>query len=97
MKTYKEKNNNKYVYSPISRYIKIMDSVRKGYYIRHYNRRIYLNDIASLHYPIMLEDTDGKTIVLSGYEPLCNTCCLLYEVHPDGEYMRIWQEKTIDD
>ena len=99
MKRYYFETNNKkpnYKYYPLSRYIKIRFNASGNAYIIYNGKRIYLDNIMRLSYPIMLEDTDGKIIVLSGYDNP-GFCSRLFELDPNSEYMRIWSEKEIDE
>ena len=92
-----EKNtNNKY--KTISRYIKIRYTRKTGKpYIIHYNRRIHIDDILRLDYPVYLEDKDGKLIILGGYICLCNVYGWLFEIDDNGEYIRIWEQLETED
>lgn len=92
MKTYTEKNT-KNKYRPVSRYIKIRFTVKiDSPYILFHGRRIKINDILSLTYPVILENKEGKLIILSGYMCLCNVYGWLFEIDDNGEYMRIWEQ-----
>ena len=97
MRIYFEQNNKTRGYSPVGRYKKVYYNGACGApYFRWNGRRTYFDDIPRLAYPIMLENEDGKMIVLGGYITLTNTCGVLVEIHPDGEYMRLWQEIEMD-
>lgn len=82
-------------YRPLSRYIRIrLDSTgEEPYFIFNY-RRIRINSLDYLTYPEMVYDNDGKIIVIGMYETLCNWGGRLFEIHPDGEYIRVWEEVT---
>ena len=83
-------------YRPISRYIRIRwDSTGEEPYFIFNGRRIRINGLDHLVYPEMVYDRDGKIIVIGLYECLCNFGGRLYEIHPDGEYIRVWEEVTI--
>ena len=92
MKMYFEKNNARTGYTPCGRYQKIYYNGNGEPYFLRGGRREKFDDMPRLYYPVMVEDADGKLIVISGYIPLSNTCCLFVEVHPDGEMVRLWRE-----
>lgn len=81
-------------YRPVSRYIRIRFNNDTEAYFIYKGRREYINDWGNLSYPVMVEDTNGKLIVIGSYKPLCNWGGLLLEIHPDCEYIRIWEEVT---
>lgn len=90
MKVYTEKNGNKY--SPVGGYKKLYWT-DKGCYFLFRGRRVYMEDIPSLSYPVMVEDEEGKLIVIGGYMSICNTFGLLVEVDAvSSEAVRLWTE-----
>ena len=92
MKMYFENNNTRMCYTPWGRYQKIYYNGKGEPYFMRGGRREKFDDIPRLSYPVMVEDADGKLIVIGGYIPISNTCSLLVEVHPDGEMVRLWRE-----
>lgn len=85
-------------YRPISRYIRIrLDSTGEEPYFIFNNRRIRINSLEYLTWPEMVRDNDGKVIVIGMYETLCNWGARLFEIHPDGEYIRVWEEVSKDE
>ena len=89
MRIYSEKNGSKY--SPVGGY-KRLYSTDRGFYFLFRGRRVYMDDVPSLTYPVMVEDADGKLLVIGGYMTMCNTFGLLVELHPDCESVRLWTE-----
>lgn len=93
-RTYPSVDSKERLYRPLSRYIRIrFDSTDEPYFIYNY-RRIRINSLDHLIYPEMVYDKDGKIIVIGMYETLCNWGVRLFEMHPDGEYIRVWEEVT---
>ena len=77
----------------VSRWIKIRFSVKEGNpYFMWGNRRQYLDDVPSVCHPMMYEDKDGSIGVIGGYIVISNCCSVLVEIHPDCEYVRLWEE-----
>ena len=77
----------------ISRWIAIRFDRMDGnpYFIFH-NRRISLDNVMRLTYPMFYREEDGEQAYISGYLPISNTYTQLVEVDPIGEYVRIWEE-----
>ena len=92
MKMYFEKNNTRTGYSPIGRYKQVYFNADTTAYFKWNGRRVKLDDIPALTYPVMLDDEYGKIIVLGGYITLSNTCGLLVEIDTDYQAVRLWQE-----
>lgn len=96
MKLYHEKNNSRTAFKPVGRYKKIYYNGRGEPYFMRGNCREKFDDIPRLSYPVMVDDEQGKTIVIGGYIPISNCLALLVELHPDGEMVRLWKEIEID-
>ena len=92
MTIHREKNNARTGYTPFGRYKKVFFNGKGEPYFLFNGRREKFENIPRLTYPVMVEDTDGKLIVIGGYIPVSNTVCLLVELHPDGEMVRLWRE-----
>lgn len=63
---------------------------------RHNGKVYALNQFMRLSYPIMLENEDGITAVISVYDATQWYKPYLLEIHPDGEYIRLWIEKEME-
>lgn len=61
-------------------------------YFIHKNKQYAIGQFMRLSYPITYEDKDGKTGVIGGYNSTDWYNPLLLEIHPDGEYVRLWKE-----
>lgn len=61
----------------------------------HKGRLYAFDQFIRLSYPIMFEDNDGKTTVLSGYDSANWYNPFLIEIHQDGEYIRLWEEYEV--
>ena len=94
MSIYYEKNNTTTGYKPVGSYKKIYYTNNGNPYFMRGGRREKLENIPRLSYPIMPEDENGRLIVIGGYMPLGYNA-LLVELHPDGEYIRLWEEVDI--
>ena len=95
-RVYKSFDSEDRGYRPISRYIRIRyDSTGEEPYFIYNYRRIRLSSLDYLTYPEMVYDREGKIIVIGLYENLCNWGGRLYEIHPDGEYIRVWEEVSL--
>ena len=92
MEFYYEKGNTRTGYKTIGRYKKIYFNGKGEPYFMRGGKREKFDNIPRLTYPVMLEDKEGKLIVITGYIVLSNTCSLLVEIHPDGELVRLWRE-----
>ena len=55
-------------------------------------RRVYLDTVLRLTYPIMYEDQDGKLGAIGGYIGISNCYGILVEVTCDGEAVQLWEE-----
>ena len=44
----------------------------------------------------MLEDADGIQAILGGYDSTQWYKPYLIEIHPDGEYIRLWNENNLE-
>lgn len=62
------------------------------YLFRHKNKKYALGQFMRLTSPEFFIDKDGKTSFLSGYDATTYYKPLLIEIHPDGEYIRLYQE-----
>lgn len=59
----------------------------------YHNGKLYaIDQFMSLSYPIMFDDKDGKLTVVGYYDSTNWYNPLLLEIHPDGEYIRLWEE-----
>lgn len=77
-----------------SRWIKIRFGIKETtspYFIKN-GERIHLDWIMRTSSPIMYRDEEGRDGVISGYLCLCNWGGYLLEIHPDCEYVRLWEE-----
>lgn len=63
---------------------------------RHNGKLYALNQFMRLSYPIMLEDADGIQAIISGYDSTQWYKPYLIEIHPDGEYVRLWNEESTE-
>jgi hypothetical protein len=86
-KVYRNVTNPAVVFTPLSGYLKITSNDRRDYF-RYKGKRINLDWLDPISYPIMLKDEDGKLIVIGYYN-----AGLLFERHPDGEMIRVWSEQ----
>ena len=91
-KIYKSKTPDMFDYRPISRYIKIRFNSETEPYFIYNGRREYIDSYDNLLYPVMLEDNDGKLIVIGLYKTVCNFGGVLLEIEPNCEYVRVWEE-----
>ena len=80
------------LYDYADRYTETPDKKRDLYIFRHGGKLYALDQFERLSYPIMFEDTDGKLTVIGGVDSTQWYKPFLLEIHPDGEYIRLWQE-----
>lgn len=59
---------------------------------RHAGKWYALDQFLRLDHPIFFENEDGKTSYLSGYDCTNYYNTELIEIHPYGEYVRLWEE-----
>lgn len=59
-------------------------------------RKWALDQFLRLSYPIFWEDEDGYLQFLSGYDGENWYNPILIEIHPDGEYVRVYEEGRED-
>ena len=55
-------------------------------------KRIYLDHVMRLTYPVMYNDDNGKTGVISGYLTLTNWYGVLVEINDSGDTVQLWNE-----
>lgn len=88
------KGNDGRKYRRVSRWIRLYPLAREGYYFRWHGRRYRFEDFIRLTYPIFYRDEDGKDSYLSGvYSEACYKGYYI-EIHPDCEYIRLYEEMT---
>ena len=75
-----------------SRWIKLYSNMNGSYWFKHYGKRYKLDQFLRLSYPMFYEDNEGKTGIIGGYDGEQWYNPYLLEVHPDGEYIRLWEE-----
>lgn len=63
---------------------------------RHDGRKYALNQFERLSYPIMLEDADGIQAIIGGYDSTQFWHPYLIEIHPGGDYIRLWNENNLE-
>ena len=63
-------------------------------FFRYGGRRYALGQFMRLTYPEFFTDENGNTGYLSGYDATQWYNPLLIEIHPDGEYIRLFQGVT---
>ena len=61
-------------------------------YFIHKGQRYFLEQFMRLSYPIFYEDKNGAEGVIGGYDATSYYNPYYIEIHPDGEYVRLWKE-----
>ena len=89
--------DNGYSYQTVSRWIKIRFNTTGEAYFLYRGMRHKFDNIERLHYPITWQDKEGKLQYLSGVEYITWFYALFVEIHPDGEYIRLWIELKGDE
>lgn len=74
-----------------------VDNKRELTYFTHNGRKYALDQFMRMSAPITFTDRDGKLTVLSGYDCTNYYNPYLLEIHPDGEYVRLWNEVDKDE
>ena len=110
-KIFKDKDNaTGYGYRRVSRWIKVEYTIitsrhrladyadkQEGAlwltYFRYNNKEYALNQFMSLVAPVILEDGS----IIGGYDCTNWYNPLLLEIHPDGEYVRLWEETKLEE
>lgn len=68
------------------------DKVCTVSYFIHKGKKYAIGQFMRLLYPIFYEDKEGKTGVIGGYDGTSYYNPYYIEIHPDGEYVRLWKE-----
>lgn len=63
---------------------------------RHGGKKYALGQFERISYPIILEDSDGIQAILGGVDSMQWYNPYLIEIHPDGEYIRLWNESNME-
>lgn len=58
-------------------------------------RKIALEEVERLSFPIFVEDEDGKLIVISGYYTISNALTVLIEIDDGVGCVRLWKELEV--
>ena len=74
--------------------IKKLYFVEKGIYFMWGGRRVYLDEVPRVSFPIMFDDAEGKLNVIGGYIPFSNTMAVLVQIDEiSGEAVQLWRER----
>ena len=68
------------------------DNCREIDYFQYNGRKYPIDQFLRLTYPILYEDKEGKSGVIGGYDCTDWYHPMLLEIHPDGEYVKLWKE-----
>lgn len=74
-----------------------VDNRRELLYFIHKGCQYALDQFMRMSAPITFTDSDGKLTILSGYDCTNFYNPYLLEIHPDGEYVRLWNEVENDE
>lgn len=86
------KTNDGYIIRAIGRNKKIDFNFSGDPFFRWNGRRVKLDEVMRLSYPVFYEDENGKTGAIGGYIGISNCYGVLVEITNDGEKVQLWDE-----